>query len=103
MEPKHTPGPWTSSTPEGFEGFVYIDGQETKSGFVAVVYNTRDEERLANVRLLKTAPELLEALKGLLEHYVSLVESGDAGFWNPEKEAEVKASRSAIAKAIGEE
>lgn len=37
-----------------------------------------------------------EALAGLLDHYVQLVTSGDAGFWNPEKEEIVIAARKAL-------
>lgn len=47
------------------------------------------------------AVELLEALQGMLERYVSLVNSGDAGFWDCETEPEVIAARAAIAKAGG--
>jgi len=52
-------------------------------------------------RLFCAAPELLAALDELLTSYVSLVNSGDAGSWNPETDAEVKAARAAIAKATG--
>ena len=40
------------------------------------------------------------ALDGLLERYVSLVNSGDGGSWNPETEAEVIAARAAIGKPL---
>ena len=40
-----------------------------------------------------------EALEGLLNRYVGLVNSGDAGFWNPEEEDEVKAARAALSSA----
>lgn len=43
----------------------------------------------------------LEALKGLLERYVGLVNSGDAGFWDPETEQEVATARAAIALCGG--
>ncbi|OAH41860.1 hypothetical protein AX777_21350 [Sphingobium yanoikuyae] len=55
----------------------------------------------ANARLIAAAPELLEALDGVLAKYTGLVESGDAGFWDAEKEPEVIAARAAIAKAKG--
>lgn len=42
---------------------------------------------------------LREALEGLLNHYVELVLSGDAGFWDPEKEDEVIAARAALKEA----
>lgn len=39
---------------------------------------------------------LKEALEGLLKHYVDLVESGDAGFWDPEQEEPVKVARQVL-------
>lgn len=44
--------------------------------------------------------ELLEALEKLTAHYCGLVNSGDAGNWNPEKDDEVIQARAAIARAI---
>ena len=38
-----------------------------------------------------------EALAALLEHYLSLVNSGDSGFWDPEEEDVVKDARAALA------
>jgi hypothetical protein len=46
--------------------------------------------------------ELLEALEETLQQYVSLAESGDAGNWDPHKEAFVIKAKAAIAKAKGE-
>jgi hypothetical protein len=43
--------------------------------------------------------ELLAALKVLLDRYVSLINCGDCGNWDPETEAEVIAARAAIKKA----
>lgn len=37
-----------------------------------------------------------EVLEALLSHYVSLVNSGDAGNWNPETEPEVIAARAEL-------
>lgn len=36
------------------------------------------------------------ALVGLLEHYINLANSGDAGFWDPEKEPVVINARAAL-------
>jgi hypothetical protein len=41
---------------------------------------------------------LLEALRDMLDRYVGLVVSGDAGNWDAEQEPEVIASRAAIKK-----
>lgn len=40
-----------------------------------------------------------EALVNLLDHYVALVNSGDAGNWNPEEELCVKAARKALSNS----
>jgi hypothetical protein len=41
--------------------------------------------------------EALEAaLRGITDRYVELANSGDAGFWDPEKEGEVIAARAAL-------
>lgn len=39
---------------------------------------------------------LRDALKGITEHYCGLVNSGDAGHWNPEEDQEVIAARLAL-------
>lgn len=41
---------------------------------------------------------LRNALDGLLERYTGLVNSGDAGFWDPENEPVVIAARKALAR-----
>lgn len=46
--------------------------------------------------------ELLAALEGMLDRYVSLANSGDAGNWDCEEEDEVIAARQAIANVKGE-
>ena len=46
---------------------------------------------------------LTDALSRLLEHYVSLINSGDVGNWDPEKEDEVIAARAALNAASGAE
>lgn len=43
--------------------------------------------------------EIRQALEDLLERYLRLVNSGDAGFWNPEEERQVINARKALAKA----
>ena len=42
--------------------------------------------------------QLTNALQGLLDRYLELVNSGDAGNWNPEKEPQVIAARVALGK-----
>jgi hypothetical protein len=107
---KHTPGPWV------WDGNVcdynidqeapwlvtseYHKDQRLPSGVILGGQIQCHSE--ANARLIAAAPELLEALKDLLDHYTSLVNSGDAGNWDAETEGEVIATRAAIAKAEGE-
>lgn len=45
--------------------------------------------------------EMLAALRGLLDHYVAAVNSGDCGNWDPETETQVIAARAAIKRAQG--
>ena len=98
----HTPGPWTLRGEFG-TAYVYARGDRV-SGVVAVLnYDwpgpEQCKEQRANAKLVTAAPELLDALKSLLDRYVGLVISGDAGNWDAETEDEVIAARAAIAKA----
>ena len=43
--------------------------------------------------------DLRAALQNLLDHYVELVESGDAGFWDVEKEQVVIDARDVLARS----
>lgn len=57
----------------------------------------RELER-ENAALTEQRDELLEALENVLRRYTDLINSGDAGNWDPEEEDEVKSARAAIAK-----
>lgn len=52
--------------------------------------------RAREARLREEHAALLSSLEDLLAHYVGLVNSGDAGIWNPENEAIVIRSRALI-------
>lgn len=97
-EVKHTPGPWGLS-----DDGQWIQAKGGKSPMVGdrffsiCVSATSEEDK----RLIAAAPDLLEALESLIIKYVRLVNSGDAGFWNPEDDKEVIAAIAAIAKAEG--
>lgn len=112
-EAKHTPGPWRV---DGHAGRLEIVGRPNwkcrRFGVegewsVAVVDDLSEGqdgaefETEANAHLISAAPEMLEALEQFMEEYVELVNSGDAGFWNPEDEDKVKVARAAISKAKG--
>ncbi len=55
-----------------------------------------------NQDLISAAPELYEALEVFVNDYVSMVNSGDCGNWNPEEELKVTLARAALRKARGE-
>ena len=52
------------------------------------------------VRAVNAHDDLVAALRALVDKYAELVNGGDCGFWNPENEDEMKAARTAIAKAL---
>lgn len=108
---KHSPGPWTIGKVSHAEQHVDIDSLN-HDPFVgcdewrtmARTYGTEGEEEigsivmLANARLIAAAPELLEALRGMLaldeEHH-------QRGHCDDDVCAEVRKARAAIAKATG--
>lgn len=71
---KHTPGPWLreGNTVYALMHFGFRKGVEQfKNRFWAGVYKDREvseEEREANAILIAAAPELLEALRPIVEH-----------------------------------
>lgn len=91
----HTPGPWNKDrygVLRGADGAAVVvadSGLAFASGYEA-------PERVANARLISSAPELLEACELLLATYGELHALHDLG----ECEGSVKA-RAAIAKATG--
>ncbi len=106
MTAKHTPGPWSVSkvglTNDGGRPVVtddvriaVVDCQSEVSRKEA--WRAECEERDANARLIAAAPALYETLKVFLEQYLELVNSGDAGSWDPEKEHKVMMARNVIA------
>lgn len=68
MESKHTPGPWEQEGP-------YIHGPDPARLTVCYMFyigRGYQEESAANESLIKSAPDLLDALKSVL----SMIESG---------------------------
>ena len=89
MISKHTPGPWDMD--EGDYGIYQI---ETSDQIAEVFSHHPDEELKANARLIAAAPELLEALRELLEY--------DGGaFCVCDDPYAMDRARAAIAKAEG--
>ncbi len=104
-EAKHTPGPWTfSKNDELGDTRFYVAQQEGApytphySDVATLIAETVSSERRsiqeANARLIAAAPELLEALRGLLDRVVQM----DLPLSDPERVA----AQMAIAKATGE-
>lgn len=87
-EVKHTPGPWHTAGEQG----VQI---RSKRDQIAKVWTMRGNEWKANARLLAAAPELLAALKGMLEVFGDEFGIGDSSVCDD--------ARAAIAKATGTE
>lgn len=105
---KGTPGPWeVVENPDSGGGdtaisnsaSIYSDDEtyvaDVYRGYVGSEIVTHDQQ-LANARLIAAAPELLEALRGMMAEYEALHAEHDLG----ECQATVDA-RAAIAKATG--
>lgn len=104
----HTPGPWSVSRTTGI-GIESVSQCDKASNAAAVascwpfMWMSGEDSvatMLANARLIAAAPDLLSALRGFLEMYVAMVNSGDCGNWDAETEPQVIAARAAIAKAV---
>lgn len=93
----HTPGPWTRTRGEQFrhDHSRGVRGPDGTYVAAALDFNRsdRDEECEANARLIAAAPDLLSALKNLLQVCEDERESDDM----------LQDSRAAIAKAEGRE
>ncbi len=91
--PKHTPGPW-HYFPDDHDGF---EGPSVQSGFGLVVYTLEPgEENEANARLIAAAPDLLAALR-------YMVEAQNTFFDHADRRASLAKAKEAIAKAEGHE
>lgn len=105
---KHTPGPWTIGKVSHKKQRVDIDslhadptvGHQTWRG-LARAYGCNDmpaegtAAMLANARLIAAAPELLEAIETLVEHFEYYIGDNEC--------RPIENARAAIAKASGGE
>ena len=87
MQTQHAPGPWQYETADGLCGEIVDAGGDCVAAFF-------DDPSDQHFMLLTAAPDLLEALKALLERYVLAI--GNEGI-------ECLNARAAIAKATGEQ
>lgn len=101
---KGTAGPYEVHIPEdGAIGRPWVSGAGYMIADVMGGGPYPVAEGRANADLFAASWDLLEALQGSLARLVSLVESGDCGFWDVETEESVIAARAAIKKALGDE
>lgn len=100
---KGTPGNWEGKQ-TAYNRFEVVDSRGYHV-LLAPQASTAEWQAInrANVNLAGAAPELLEALQCLFEHYKALADSGDAGNWRLEDEPAGKKALHAIAKALGKE
>lgn len=93
---KHTPGPWKAFPSDPADGAecYYLTAVELR-GEIACIYGPQRDEQEANARLIAAAPELLEALEGLLAHL------GPDGYIPNAGGTATERARAAIAKATG--
>lgn len=96
METKHTPGPWFVQDDHG-RRYIETSGNDDT---IAEIHRRRSKgsvysctEAGANASLIASAPELLEALQGLLAAYE------DPGNTGSSYDEVVQRARAAIAKA----
>jgi hypothetical protein len=124
---KHTPGPWLQSwdcdAPTGsdaspkYDGFEVVNNDNWPIAFIPMHFvfppvrqemNKREmdwDEASANLRLISAAPELLEALKALLNAEVYADGEGVCAIANTDMDGSkkaVQAARAVIAKAEGQ-
>lgn len=107
MEAKHTPGPWHIGMRGGANSnliYAYNGVDQHHDTPICSVYGMyqhcdvneqKDNEGLANARLIAAAPELLEALKIMHQHVLELCLTHGM----PLPEASIEKSSTAIRKA----
>ena len=95
LKQKASKGPFeVETTQENGKVFFYL-----KQGGSYIGDFESESEARSIAHTLNTYDALLEALVGMTEHYCDLINSGDAGNWNPENEIPVIASREALKAA----
>lgn len=109
MNVGHTPGPWSFLIDESGSGDEIFGYDVSAADGRSIVYydNNDDPQTEANARLIAAAPELLEALQGVLEGLPfdgdeSEYELAQAGC-TPTEAAQLAKAFAAIARARGEQ
>jgi hypothetical protein len=108
---KHTPGPWRIGSLKSFDGYTGQPFRNVWAGHndaaTVVARAIRTEGAMTNdvdadANLIAAAPDLLQALKKLLEFVEGAAEGKDSFYWDEINKDEGSAARAAIAKATGE-
>ena len=105
MNTKHTPGPWTIDGAQVYaDGYVYTSSTVDDDLVVEVNTSTRPyglltETDKANLALIAAAPDLLAALKGVMQEVDFLVADGTLLSKVVSTNANYGAAHAAIAKA----
>jgi len=96
---KHTPGPWEYRTiDDSIGGIDDSDGNPIGQSF-QVKGDVKGENRIANAKLMASAPDLLQAASGA---YARLLEIGQYDARHTlQGQQELARLRDAIAKAVG--
>ena len=110
---KHTPTPWMMQAADHNTGefLFWIEGDDQNINVCNFYYrsldglwveNTNAEANAARiVQCVNSHDDLVAALEAFIGEWVELAISGDAGFWDPEKDAVVINARAALLKAKG--
>ena len=109
----YTLGPWrqahvVSAYQTKRRVIIAAEESEYAGSPVCEVYGAEDDDCVANARLIAAAPELLEALKGVLdsyEAYLAINESKPESHWDEYDYMMIpkwRAAQAAIKKATGE-
>lgn len=96
-ELKFTKGPWKWRKENG--DYYLSPGILVTNSTDATPFG--DSIDKANAALIESAPVLYDELQKALDKWICLANSGDAGFWDPEKEDDVIRIRSVLASARG--
>ena len=95
---QHTPGPWEAKVPGTIVAHsdkCVVRGEDSVIDWVATVQVSNMPAWRANAHLIAAAPELLEALRGIVDSFETCPENLHSELFT--------AARAAIAKAEGRE
>jgi len=86
----HTPGPWTTSPQQGYVRHLGTHGPNICA---MDVFGGPAEEAFANARLIAAAPEMLEALDGLIYELDGVMDDPNINDWLVRAKAAIQKAR----------